>query len=355
MLLLSGIGFSQRGIGNRIPSICLTIEGERCIFPFMFKGQKYNKCTYKNSPTPWCASMLDGNLTVITNRWGDCNTDIESSCEVEVLKFPSCTTRAGPSPNRPCIFPFRHNGKTYSGCTTDTLGQPWCSTATYTNGSHISGQGKYGLCPSTCPGAEGFTRDEECVPGSTLTKGCNSCICSSTGEQVCTSNTCNNDCVPGSIMTDDCNTCICSSTGEQVCTMNICKETCVPGSTWTKDCNTCICSSSGAAVCTEKACFGSCTAVSGPAKGRECVFPFSWGGQTYQACTPWTYGGEDQGKEWCSTKTDDQGGHVNGKGYYGFCGADCSVPETGISINERTNLVTSNAVMFPTDSNQPPN
>ena len=56
------------GIGIRIPTFCLTTEGERCIFPFMFNGQKYNQCTYTNSPTPWCATMLDSNGTAITNR-----------------------------------------------------------------------------------------------------------------------------------------------------------------------------------------------------------------------------------------------------------------------------------------------
>ena len=75
LLLLPCLCYSQGreedkvlGIGIRIPTLCLTTEGERCIFPFMFKGQKYNQCTYTNSPTPWCATMLDSNGTAITNR-----------------------------------------------------------------------------------------------------------------------------------------------------------------------------------------------------------------------------------------------------------------------------------------------
>ena len=169
----------------------------------------------------------------------------------------------------PCIFPFRHNGVTYTTCTTDNLGQPWCSTAIYNNGSHQHGQGKYGLCPSTCPGAEGFIAN--CVPSTTWTKDCNTCTCSSTGQSVCTTNTCRS-------------------------------TTCTPGSTWKDDCNTCVCGDTSTPVCTKNKCPGTCRVVSGPAMGTPCVFPFSWGGKTYNRCTPWTYGGSDQGKDWCSTK-----------------------------------------------------
>jgi hypothetical protein len=57
------------GINLRIPTLCYTTEGERCMFPFVFKGQRYTKCTYTKSPTPWCATMVDENDNAITNRW----------------------------------------------------------------------------------------------------------------------------------------------------------------------------------------------------------------------------------------------------------------------------------------------
>lgn len=200
-------------------------------------------------------------ITPYSSRWGDCTTDRDSSCEAESVKLSTCTTIGGPSPNKPCIFPFRHNGVTYSSCTTVTIGQSWCSTATRSDGSHISG--RYGLCPSTCAGV---------------------------GEKLTA------ECIPGNTWSEDCNTCICSSTKQPICTTN------KPGSTWKNDCNTCVCSSSGTSVCTEKKCPDRCSVVSGPARGSECVFPFSFDGNTYQGCTPWTYGGRDQGKAWCSTK-----------------------------------------------------
>ena len=45
-----------------------------------------------------------------------------------------------------------------------------------------------------------------------------------------------------------------------------------------------------------------CMVVAGPAKCSLCVFPFTWNGMTYNECTEWTYGGDNQGQLWCSTK-----------------------------------------------------
>ena len=45
-----------------------------------------------------------------------------------------------------------------------------------------------------------------------------------------------------------------------------------------------------------------CLTVSGPASGSQCVFPFIFGDQTFTACAEWIFGGENQGRFWCSTK-----------------------------------------------------
>merc|ERR1712058_136437 len=119
------------GIDTRIPKLCLT-KGERCVFPFKYKGKEYKSCTYADSPTPWCSTMVDSSGTAITNRWGDCDT---SNCQVETSSLTQCTTIAGPQTNLPCIFPFKYQGVTYNSCTTASLGTPWCSTATYGDGS----------------------------------------------------------------------------------------------------------------------------------------------------------------------------------------------------------------------------
>jgi len=66
------------------------------------------------------------------------------------------------------------------------------------------------------------------------------------------------------------------------------------------------------------------TDYSGPDRDSyaDCVFPFTYNKETYWSCAKWVWGGENQGALWCSTKTDRNGNHVNGQGYYGFC--DCS-------------------------------
>ena len=45
-----------------------------------------------------------------------------------------------------------------------------------------------------------------------------------------------------------------------------------------------------------------CFTVSGPANGSQCVFPFILGDQNFTACAEWNFGGENQGRMFCSTK-----------------------------------------------------
>jgi len=80
------------------------------------------------------------------------------------------------------------------------------------------------------------------------------------------------------------------------------------------------------------------------------VFPFTYSGVTYNACTDWIYGGQAAGTTWCSTKVnifnfrqqtqsyvrmlecswfflfqvDSSGVHVNNEGNYGFCSTDAA-------------------------------
>ena len=56
----------------------------------------------------------------------------------------------------------------------------------------------------------------------------------------------------------------------------------------------------------------------GPMKGASCIFPFIHKGKPYNGCVP------DQGAcHWCSTKIDNNGVHINGKGFYGCCNNVC--------------------------------
>merc|ERR1712088_339141 len=135
-------------VQDRVPNPCLTKANDTCIFPFTYNGVEYYRCTYADSPTPWCATMVDPNNTVVTNRWGDCSTSQFSNCPEDTPDITSCTAESGAS----CIFPFRHLGITYTSCaSTDLLSSPWCSTSTHENGTHILGSES--VCSSTCPGA----------------------------------------------------------------------------------------------------------------------------------------------------------------------------------------------------------
>merc|ERR1712013_424556 len=120
-------------------------------------------------------------------------------------------------------------------------------------------------------------------------------------------------CNPGTFTTVDCNTCVCNSNGQYVCSTLTCS-----GSTTTTTTTTTTSST------TTTASPSTCTVSSGPAAGQTCVFPFTYGGTTFSGCAEWVYGGEHQGKLWCSTKVDSTGTHVNGEGNYGFCSSTCT-------------------------------
>ena len=55
--------------------------------------------------------------------------------------------------------------------------------------------------------------------------------------------------------------------------------------------------------------------------GKECIFPFTYFGVTYNGCV------EDSshpaGLHWCSTKVDSDGNHVLRQNEFGYCAANC--------------------------------
>merc|ERR1712115_501766 len=137
-------------VQDRVPNPCLTKANDTCIFPFTYNGVEYYRCTYADSPTPWCATMVDPNNTVVTNRWGDCSTSQFTNCPEDTPDLPSCTAESGAS----CASP-------------DLLSSAWCSTSTHENGTHILGSES--LCPSTCPGATTTTTTTTTASTSTTT------------------------------------------------------------------------------------------------------------------------------------------------------------------------------------------
>ena len=59
-----------------------------------------------------------------------------------------------------------------------------------------------------------------------------------------------------------------------------------------------------------------CVTVSGGTVGSACAFPFRYQGKEYRGCT---VADANDGKQWCSIKTDDNGNHIGGQGLWGHC------------------------------------
>ena len=64
-----------------------------------------------------------------------------------------CKTIGGPSPNVPCIFPFKFRGEIHNDCNWDgdSSGGAWCSTLISDSGQHVGGKGNWGNCGPKCP------------------------------------------------------------------------------------------------------------------------------------------------------------------------------------------------------------
>ena len=147
---------AQQGVQS---SVCKTITGSACKFPFTYNGKKYNNCAAIGSQS-FCQ-------TVYQDAWGECDTSTcftshktnsyqpTYSYQPSYSSSSSCTTVSGPDAYQPCVFPFKYQGLEYSSCGEwvwggGNNGKLWCSTKTDYNNNHINGQGYYGFCPSTC-------------------------------------------------------------------------------------------------------------------------------------------------------------------------------------------------------------
>ena len=54
---------------------CFTTDNQQCLFPFMYEGKTYNKCTHAGnrwSKTAWCSTKVDSSSEYIDGEYGRC-------------------------------------------------------------------------------------------------------------------------------------------------------------------------------------------------------------------------------------------------------------------------------------------
>ncbi|XP_040577546.1 72 kDa type IV collagenase isoform X2 [Lepeophtheirus salmonis] len=135
-------GISKFGVcRNKCPN-CTTVDGRFCVFPFAYKGEKYNKCTKADSGRSfWCATSL-GQFGEIKS-YGECKETCNRTA------FPSVEDGCQTTTGHKCIFPFAYNGDKYYECVgMNNHGDNWCATSVNILNLEVIG---YGNCnDSTC-------------------------------------------------------------------------------------------------------------------------------------------------------------------------------------------------------------
>ena len=88
-------------------------------------------------------------LVILSVGTSFCQSEFALSGQSEGIS--SCRTVGGPSPGKPCQFPFIFGGTVRHSCISDTDPEArlWCSTRVDTAGLHVGGGGHWGYCPPT--------------------------------------------------------------------------------------------------------------------------------------------------------------------------------------------------------------
>ena len=130
------------------------MEGLTCHLPFVYKNKTYDECTREDSDSLWChtgARDLDNQLVR-----GDCQPGCASKSEkyfekitkiFHILFSVGCHSYLGTK----CIFPFKFNGTTFTGCERDKKsrqGLRWCATQVEEDGEMVEGKWEY--CHAGC-------------------------------------------------------------------------------------------------------------------------------------------------------------------------------------------------------------
>ncbi|KAL9967399.1 hypothetical protein ACROYT_G025616 [Oculina patagonica] len=349
-------------------------QGRCCVFPFTYGGKTFDSCTtYANGNTLWCS--FDA---VYVGQWANCVNPCTSlpcknggtctvtgqgetySCKcLDGFEGDNCETKIPCPPGkktndaqgRCCVFPFTYGGKTFDSCTTYANGNTlWCSFDAVYRGQWancvnpctnlpcknkgtctVTGEDKYSCqCPNGFEG-ENCEKKIPCPPGKKTNDAQGRC--------------CVFPFTYGGKTFDSCttyangNTLWCSFdavyVGQWANCVNPCtNQPCKNGGTCTvtaDDTYSCQCPDGfeGDNCETKTPCPpGKKTS---DAQGRCCVFPFTYGGKTFDSCTTYANGNT----LWCSFDAVY-------RGQWGNCvdecasspcnnGASCKTTEDGYS------------------------
>ena len=48
-----------------------------CVFPFIYGGKSYDKCTTEGHDQPWCSTKVDAGGNYVGGNWGNCNSNCD--------------------------------------------------------------------------------------------------------------------------------------------------------------------------------------------------------------------------------------------------------------------------------------
>ena len=305
-----------------------TVTGQTCV-PFMYNGELIDTCT--DDSTPWCATSVDSANNYVD--WAYCGH--------------------GDSTGDECYFPFKTTdssyGVWYDTCT-DTDSSGWCATSTYSSGYYYSWKycdaEEQALGRTSADFGAGTTvTGESCVPmvyGGVYYEKCTSeeyswCATSVDSNQYYSTwaycgygDDGGDTCVyPFDYNGETYNDCADQDSASPWCATSVYELT-LGYYSW-KYCD-------ASDLGEEETAWGSSLASNG------CVFPFSYLGVTYLACT--SVGGG--GQEWCATSVDSSGNYQT----WQYCEADAEAEGGSSGSDAETESASASSSGMRTMSNE---
>jgi len=140
---------TKNSLGSLIGN-CLTEEGTDKSF-----------CYVKDN-NPVCCQAKSAEVSGHCKNYDLCDSDFIDA-ETSDSSESSCKAVNGPGNGLSCVFPFKHKGRVYYGCSppeVNTNNLPWCSTKVDDIGDHITGN--WGNCDETCPLPKTGDVDDDC-------------------------------------------------------------------------------------------------------------------------------------------------------------------------------------------------